>query len=506
MTFPVLTVLALTPLVGALVLLALRGNAAKIVGLAFSLLTLVISIVTAIVFNRSDGGMQFTEEIPWIKQFGAHYALGLDGIGLTLVILTAVLVPVVLIASWNVTDDDTRWTPRGYFGLVLALEALSMYVFLATDVLLFYLVFELTLVPMYFLIGGYGKGRRKSYAALKFLLFSLGGGLIMMAAVIGLYVVSAGSASGASFLLSDLMQLQIPETTQRWLFIGFMIAFAVKAPMVPLHTWLPDAAEESTPGAATLMVGVLDKIGTFGMIRFCLGLFPQAAHWATPVMLVLAMISIFYGALLAIGSKNLMRLIAFTSISHFGLMVLGIFAFTTQGVAGATLYMLNHGFTTAALFLVLGFMISRRGSAMIADFGGVQKVAPLLAGFTLFAGLSSLALPGLSSFVSEFMVLAGTFSAHPIFAGLATIVIVTAALYILIMYQRTMTGPVAPAVQEKVNDLRGREKLALIPLMVLILVLGFFPGLALDAINPAVSTTLAHMGVTDPGPIVGGTN
>ncbi len=501
--FPLLTVLALLPLVGALVLLVVQGTTAKWLGLIVSLATLVLAVVAALRFRPGDG-MQLVEQVPWIPQFGAHYALGLDGLGLTLVLLTAILVPVVLIASWNVGEvGDSRWTTRSFFGLVLALEALSLYVFLATDVLLFYLFFELTLIPMYFLIGGFGRGRRRSYAAIKFLLFSLLGGLVMLASVIGLYVVSSQSEGGATYLLSELMNLQIPEQTQRWLFLGFMFAFAIKAPMVPFHTWLPDAAEESTPGAATLMVGVLDKIGTFGMIRFCLGLFPEASTWATPVVLVLAVISVLYGALAAIGQKNLMRLIAFTSISHFGFIVLGIFAFTTQGVTGSTLYMLNHGFSTAALFLVVGFLISRRGSALITDFGGVRKVAPVLAGLTLVAGLSSLSLPGLSSFVSEFMVLAGTFSRYPIHAVVATMGIVLAALYILIMYQRTMTGPVTDVVREKVTDLNGRERVALAPLLLLILVLGFFPRPALAIIEPTVTATLQHVGVTDPDPIVG---
>ncbi|MGI8769527.1 MAG: NADH-quinone oxidoreductase subunit M [Propionibacteriaceae bacterium] len=510
MTFPLLTVLALAPLVGALVLLLpIKGAAPRWIGLLFSLATLVLAVVAALRFDIHNPTMQLTESVGWIPQFGAHYALGLNGIGLTLVLLTAILVPVVLIAGWNTgqrsataTSADTRWSPKAFFGLVLVLEALSLYVFLATDVLLFYLFFELTLIPMYFLIGGFGKGRRRSYAAIKFLLFSLAGGLVMLASVIGLYVVSSHTDTGASYLLSDLMKINIPVVTQRWLFVGFMFAFAVKAPMVPFHTWLPDAAQESTPGGATLMVGILDKIGTFGMIRFCLGLFPEASTWATPVIIALALVSILYGALAAIGQKDLMRLISFTSISHFGFIVLGIFAFTSQSMTGSTLYMLNHGFSTAALFLAVGFMISRRGSANITDFGGVQKVAPVLAGVTLVAGLSSLSLPGLSSFVSEFMVLAGTFTRYPVYAVVATLAIVLAALYILIMYQRTMTGPVTAQVTA-IPDLNGRERLALAPLLVLIVVLGFFPRPALAIIEPAIAATMQHVGVVDPGAIVG---
>lgn len=498
MTFPWLTILALVPLVGALALIFLKGSSAKMVGLAFSVITLVVGIVIALQYDVG-GGMQFVEQAPWIPAFGAYYALGLDGIGLTLVLLTVILVPVVLIAGWTDADHGHgKWTARGFFALVLVLESFALFVFTATDVLLFYIFFEATLIPMYFLIGAFG-GPKRSFAAIKFLLFSLAGGLIMLASVIGLYVVSS-RAGEPSYLLGDLMNLEIGESTGRWLFLGFMFAFAVKAPMVPFHTWLPDAAEQSPAGASVLLVGVLDKIGTFGMIRFCLGLFPEASTWATPVVLVLAVISILYGAIVAIGQKDLMRLISFTSISHFGVMVLGIFAFTSQSLTGSTLYMINHGFTTGALFLLAGYMIKQRGSQLIADFGGVQKVAPVLAGLLLFSGLSSLALPGLSSFVSEFMVLAGTFSRHPVYAVLATLATVLAALYILYMYQRTMTGPVKPAVEEKMSDITPRQRWALAPLVLLIVVLGVFPKPMLAVIEPAIQATIQHVGVTDPEP------
>ncbi|MFX4272164.1 NADH-quinone oxidoreductase subunit M [Propionibacteriaceae bacterium Y1685] len=500
MTFPMLTVLALVPMVGALLTVALHGQAARIAGLVFSLAALAVAIGVAVQFDPA-GGMQFVEQAPWIPAFGASYALGVDGIGLVLVLLTAILTPIVLWATWDDVDTENhRFGSRGFVGLVLAMESLSLFVFTATDVLLFYVFFEATLIPMYFLIGGFGGVKAKA-AAIKFLLFSLFGGLVMLASVVGLYGASA-AAGKPSYLLADLVNLDLGGVQGQWLFLGFMIAFAVKAPMVPFHTWLPDAAEESTPGGATLMVGILDKIGTFGMIRFCLGLFPEASAWATPVVLVLAVISILYGALAAIGSKDLYRLIAFTSISHFGFIVLGIFAFTSQSMAGSTLYMLNHGFSTAALFLVVGYLVKRRGSRQSDDFGGVQKVAPWLAGFTLFAGLSSLALPGLSSFVSEFMVISGTFSRHPVFGAIATLGVVLAALYILIMYQRTMTGPVSAQVAD-LPDLGAREKSALVPLVLLILAIGFFPKPVLDVINPAVTTVMQQVGVTDPEPLIG---
>ena len=306
----------------------------------------------------------------WIKPLGAYYALGLDGIGLTLVLLVVIVTPVVIIACWRdfdpaadgrppssqlrsgrqgaTTDTGPKYDSRVFFALILAVETCALFLFLATDVFLFYVFFEVILIPMYFLIGGFGPGPRRTYAAAKFLIFGLLGGFVMLASVIGLYAQSA-KVGEPSYLLSTLSQLELGTGTERWLFLGFMFAFAIKAPLVPLHTWLPDAAAESSPGGATMMVGVMDKIGTFGMIRFCLGLFPEASQWATPVVLVLATVSILYGAILAIGSRDIMRFIAYTSISHFGFIVLGIFAFTSQSLVGSTLYMLNHGLSTAAL-------------------------------------------------------------------------------------------------------------------------------------------------------------
>ena len=515
MTIPWLTILALLPAVGALVLIFTGAKVAKQLALVFSLLTFAFALVIASRF-RIGGGMQLVEQVPWIKPLGAYYALGLDGLGLTLVLLVVIITPVVIIASWRDFDGAgvsaepidgraatiaPKYDARVFFALILAVQSCALFLFLATDVFLFYVFFEVILVPMYFLIGGFGPGPRRTYAAAKFLIFGLLGGFVMLASVIGLYVQSA-KVGAPSYLLSTLSQLDIATGTGRWLFVGFMFAFAIKAPLVPLHTWLPDAAEESTPGSATMMVGVMDKIGTFGMIRFCLGLFPEASQWATPVVLVLATISILYGAILAIGSRDIMRFIAYTSISHFGFIVLGIFAFTSQSLTGSTLYMLNHGMSTAALFVMAGYLIKRRGSRDINAYGGVDQVAPVLAGLLLFAGLSTLSLPGLSSFVSEFMVLAGTFGRHPAYAVISTLAIVLAALYILIMYQRTMTGPVAPEVREKVTEINGRERLAMAPLVLLILALGFFPKPLLSIIEPSTQATMQHVGVTDPQPRV----
>jgi len=500
--FPWLSLLIAVPIVGAVVVQALprRANPAapKQIALGVSLVTLVLGLVMASGYE-SDGGMQFTEQHEWIKSFGAHYAVGVDGIGLTLVLLTLILTPVVLLASWN-DGDDGRWSPNAFFAWMLAMEGLAVGVFSATDVFLFYVFFEATLIPIYFLVGGYG-GADRARAAVKFLLYSLAGGLIMLAAVIGVYVESAKTSGGATYLVSELAKLDFGTDTERWLFVGFFVAFAIKAPMFPVHTWLPDTTQNATPGTSVLLVSVLDKIGTFGMIRFCLELFPEASRWATPVVVTLAVISIIYGALMAIGSDNIPRLIGFTSVSHFGFIVLGIFVMNSQGLSGANLYMFNHGLSTAALFLVTGFLISRRGSALISDFGGVEKVAPVLAGVFLVSGLSSLSLPGLSPFVSEFLVIVGAFSHSEVAAAFAVSGIVLAAIYILLMYQRTMTGPTRDEVKG-MPDLGTREIAALAPVLLLIVVLGFFPKPLLSVINPSVDHTMSQVDKHDPAPTV----
>ena len=502
MSFPWLTVLMAVPLVGSLVVAFLPrrgdGTLPKQVAFGASLVTLAIAAGVGIGYDVG-GGFQYTEELEWIPAFGAHYALGVDGIGLTLVLLTAVLTPVVILASWH-DGDGGRWGVNAFFAWMLALEGLALGVFAATDVFLFYVLFEATLVPIYFLIGGYG-GPRRAYAAVKFLLYSLFGGLLMLASVVGLYVVSTDTTGAPTYLLSELSRIPMDENTARWLFLGFFIAFAIKAPMFPVHTWLPDAASQGTAGTSVLLVSILDKIGTFGMLRFCLGLFPEASQWATPVVLVLAVFSVLYGALVAVGQDSIPRLIAYTSVSHFGFIVAGIFVMNSYGQVGSTLYMFNHGLSTAALFLVTGFLIRRRGSQLISDFGGVEKVAPVLAGIFLVAGLSSLSLPGLSPFISEFLVLVGTFAYNWWFAIFATLGIVLAALYILLMYQRTMTGPPVPAVAA-MKDLNLREVVALAPLLLLIVVLGFYPKPLTAIIDPAVADTLQHVGVTDPQPDV----
>ncbi|MFI0898594.1 NADH-quinone oxidoreductase subunit M [Streptomyces sp. NPDC020983] len=523
MSFPLLTAAAVVPAAGAVVTAAVpaaQKTAAKYTALLFALATLVLAAVVLVRFDPDGARYQLTESHAWIKDFGLRYDLGVDGIGAVMVALTALLIPFVMLAGWHDADPmeqtSRRWRPtQGFFALILLVEAMVVLSFEATDVFLFYIFFEAMLIPMYFLIGGFGDrahaggeeeaARQRSYAAVKFLLYNLAGGLIMLAAVIGLYTVTAHQLGTGTFSLQEILQaraagkLDIATSTERWLFLGFFFAFAVKAPLWPLHTWLPNAMGESTAPVAVLITAVVDKVGTFAMLRFCLQLFPEASKWATPVILVLALISIIYGALLAVGQRDIKRLIAYASVSHFGFIILGIFAMTSQGQSGATLYMVNHGISTAALMLVAGFLITRRGSRLIADFGGVQKVAPVLAGTFLIGGLATLSLPGLAPFVSEFLVLVGTFTRYPAMGIVATLGIVLAALYVLVLYQRTMTGPVKAGI-EGMADLRARELLVVAPLIALLLFLGVYPKPVTDIVNPSVHHTLSDVHKTDPKP------
>ena len=502
MTFPWLTFLGLLPIIGGLGRRLPRGRgAARPHGMLFALLTPGVGRAGRGLYLA---GADLTEQVPWIRAIGASWAHSLDGMGLAMVMLTVVLTPLVLLAEWTSAERVGSWSAQAFFALVLILEGLSIFVFTASDVLLFYLFFEATLIPMYFLIAGFG-GKRRSYAALKFLLFSLAGGLVMLASVIGLFAVSA-AAGQPSYLISDLASLQISGDLGRWLMLGFLVAFVIKAPMVPVHTWLPDAAENSTPGTATMLVGILDKIGTFGMIKFCLGLFGEASVWISNFMMVFAVVSILWGALAAMASKNMMRLVAYTSVSHFGFMVLGIYVMTTQAMTGSIFYMLNHGFSTAALFLVVGFLVNRRGTADIDAFGGVQKVAPVIAGVLLVSGLSTLSLPGMSSFVSEFMVMAGTWMRNPWLTAVATLGMVLSAVYVLRMYKITMTGPITPQAAEAFTgrDLTGVEKLVMAPILGVLLFFGFLPQPAVQLLEPTAKATMQYVGVTDPAPVVEG--
>ncbi|GGN70032.1 NADH-quinone oxidoreductase subunit M [Actinoplanes lobatus] len=501
--FPFLSILTALPLVGAVVVAFIprtKAELAKIVALGWSLAVLVLSAVMWAAFTIDGDRFQFRESYAWIPSWDARLTFAADGIALVMLVLIAILFPVVILASWHDVDQSTRSAPA-YFALLLAFEFTMIGVFAAADVFLFYVFFEIMLIPMYFIIGSFGSGQ-KQYAAVKFFLYSLVGGLFMLASVIGLWALG-----GHTFDFAELVKgtAQIDQNTARWLFLGFFVAFAIKAPFFPFHTWLPDSGGAAPAGAAALLVGVMDKVGTFGILRYCLSLFPEASRWFAPAAMVLAVIGIIYAALLAVGQNDLKRLVSYTSIAHFGFIGIGIFAFTTQAGTGAVLYMVNHGLATGLLFIVVGMFVARRGSALVSDFGGAGKLTPVLAGVLLFAGLASLALPGTAPFVSEFLVLIGTFSTHKEYAVVATLGIVLAAAYVLWMIQRTTQGTLNPALTEvpaMSKDITLREKAVVAPLILLLLVLGFYPKPVTDVINPAVQATMQDVGANDPVPAV----
>ncbi|WP_163548234.1 NADH-quinone oxidoreductase subunit M [Candidatus Frankia nodulisporulans] len=555
---PWLTILLLVPAVAAVVVAALPrrlATQAKQLTLAVTLVVLVLAVLATFAYHPNRAGFQFAQRYDWIPTFGISYAVGADGISLVLILLTALLVPVVVLSSWDEFDSepdgpsgpsgpsdgvvpgdgggsgpggdpgtggggtavlvaappapvvDAAAAPRRsvpvFCALLLVLEAGLVGVFAATDVFLFYVFFEAILIPMYFLIGSFGPAgqqAQRSYAAVKFLIYSLLGGLLMLAAVIGLYVVSAEQLGSGTFDFALLRQLDITPGVQKLLFLGFFVAFAIKAPLFPFHTWLPDAGAQAPVGGAVLLVGLLDKVGTFGLIRYCIPLFPDASDYFAPLVLALAIIGIFYGALLAIGQRDMKRLVSYTSLAHFGFIALGLFAFTSQAGTGAVLYMVNHGLSTGLLFLVVGFLIARRGTADIGAYGGLAKVTPVLAGTMLVAGLSSLALPGTNSFVSEFLVLVGTFTYNKALAIVATAGIVLAAIYVLSLYQRTMTGPITHEANRTLPDLSWREKAVVAPMIALIIGLGVYPKPLIDIVRPTVTATYTDVGKSDPAP------
>lgn len=484
-TFPILTVMVAFPLLAGVLVWAVPAlrKVARTYGIAVALVELALAVWAVTLFDLSAASsIQLAEQVPWIPAIGVSWALGVNGLGLVLILMATFLVPIVFVARVP-EENGPDWK---YVSLVLLLTSAMVLVFAARDVFLFYVVFEAMLLPVYFLIGIFGGPDRKR-ASLKFLLYSLAGGLIMLVGVVALY--SAGPGGETAFLIDSLAgNLDVTPTAERLLFVSFFVALAIKAPMVPVHTWLPDTAEQADTGTSTLLVGVLDKVGTFGMISLTLVLFPEASRWAAPVIVILAVVSIIWGGLVAIASKDFLRLTAMTSVSHFGFIVLGIFVGSSTAMAGSMIYMVAHGLSTAGMFLILGFLAKRGGSQQIRDYRGMQRITPLLAGTFLFSGLAAIALPGLSGFVPEYLVLVGTFKVNPWLAGFAALGVIIAALYILLPYQRMFTGPPEDGIRGAA-DLNGREKTVIAPLVAAMLVLGIFPGLVLDMVTPVAQST-----------------
>jgi NADH-quinone oxidoreductase subunit M len=476
-----LNILIFAPLAGAIVLGFLpkdRIQLPRVAALVITLVTFALSVALLVQFKTGEAGFQFVSHRAWIPQFGVSYTTGIDGVSLWMVMLTTFLMPLGVLASWSITS---RVKP--YFVFLLALETGMLGVFSAIDMFLFYLFWEAVLIPMYFLIGMWGYERR-IYAAMKFLLFTLVGSLLMLIAILALGFAARG---GLTFDYRSLLGTPLSISTQRLLFLGFFASFAVKVPLVPLHTWLPDAHTEAPTAGSVMLAGVLLKMGAYGLIRFAIPLFPDAAREFVPLMIVLAIIGIVYGALVAIVQRDLKRLVAYSSVAHLGFIVLGIFVGTIQGMSGGILQMLNHGLSTGALFMLVGAIYDRRHTRQIADFGGLARSIPVLAGVFLFVLLSSIGLPGLNGFVGEFLILAGTFFRYRWWVVPAAFGIVLAAIYLLWAYQRVFQGEVTREENRALHDLNVREVAMLAPVIALIVFIGVYPKPFLDRIQPSAA-------------------
>jgi len=488
MTFPVLTTLIVLPVIGAVALLLIPPRRSEVVlpvAVAASLVTLGASLWMLVEFETGVAGFQFVERSSWYQPWGVGWHVGIDGISLLLVVLTALLFPISLAASGGV-----KYRVREYAVAMLLLEAGIIGVFLTLDLLVFFVFWEVMLVPMYFIIGIWG-GERRVHAAVKFFLFTALGSAVMFAGI--LFLGFLGGDGSPTFDFVELLGADLSRTAQFWLFGAFGLSFAIKVPLFPFHTWLPDAHVEAPTAGSVILAGVLLKLGAYGLIRFNLSLFPEASVDLMPVLAVLAVIGILYGAIVAIVQSDIKRLVAYSSVSHLGFVVLGVFALTTQGLQGGVLQMVNHGLTTGALFLLVGMIYERRHTREISQFGGLASVMPVYAGVFLFIAFASIGLPGLNGFVGEFFILVGSFLSLPVYAVLAAFGVVLAAVYLLWAYQRVFTGPITVPENSGLHDLRVGEVLILAPIIALVLFLGIYPKPALDRIEPSVDAVLQRI-------------
>jgi len=497
----ILTIVTFLPLAGAILLALLprRDRDVRYFALGVSLITLLASLHLPWYYIRGQYGFQFEQNVAWIAHPNIHYHLGVDGISLWLVVLTTFLMPLCVLISWKSINHRVK----EFFVLMLILETAMIGVFIALDLFLFYFFWEATLIPMALLIGMYGHGR-KIYAAVKFFLYTMIASMFMLASIIWLYA-RTGSFDFVT-IQSAIQSGQVEGFGQAaiWLFLGFFIAFAVKVPLFPVHTWLPDAHVEAPTAGSVLLAGVLLKMGTYGLLRFNLGLFPEQSHRNAPWIVALAIIGIIYGALVAMIQPNIKRLVAYTSVSHLGFVVLGIFSFTQMGVDGAVYQMLNHGVSTGALFMLLGMIYDRRHTYDIAVYGGLATPMPVYATFFAFIMLSSVGLPLLNGFIGEFLVLSGAFQAKQLYGILAATGVIWSACYLLWMYQRVFFGEITVPVNKSLRDIDARERVSLWPLAIAALVMGVAPMLWLHSIDPSVSAALRQFsGATEmPAPAV----
>src|SRR3989441_10538627 len=484
-----LTIITFTPAVGALLILFFNRTQARAIrtfALIVTILAFLFSLYLPAKFESGDPDFQFRLDVPWMPTLGVEYSMGIDGISLFLILLTTLLSPLAILASWSIRDRV-----KEYFIFMLLLETGMIGVFASLDLFLFYVFWEVMLIPMYFLIGVWG-GERRIYAAMKFVLYTMIGSVLMLVAIIALYFIHGNATGTFTFGYPQIQsalasgRLVLSPTIELWLFLAFFLAFAIKVPLFPFHTWLPDAHVEAPTAGSVLLAGVLLKMGTYGLVRFSLPLFPHISRLFAPLISMLAIVGIIYGALVAMVQPDLKKLVAYSSVSHLGFIVLGIFSFTVQGLEGAIYQMLNHGISTGALFLIVGIIYDRRHTRLIDQFGGLAHRMPVYAAFFMIVTLSSIGLPGLNGFVGEFLILLGTFGVNRIRAVVAATGVILSAVYMLWMYQRVMWGQVENERNANLLDLVGRERAMLIPALVMIFWMGIYSSYFLRPMDASV--------------------
>ncbi|MEZ5246605.1 MAG: NADH-quinone oxidoreductase subunit M [Acidimicrobiales bacterium] len=488
-SFPVLSTLVILPVLGAIVLLALpnsRPEYFKQIAFLVSAATGALAVWVLTDFQTGTADFQLVDTHTWIESLGISWTLGIDGISLWLVVLTGVIFPLAIVAI------DAEHDPKAYFAWLLILEAGCMGVFLALDLFAFFVFFEIVLIPMYFLIGKWGHGER-AYAATKFFIYTMFGSALMLVGILSLAFLNQAETGVLTFNLVELANSQaIATTTARWIFLSFALAFAVKVPLFPVHTWLPDAHTNAPTAGSVILAAVMLKLGTYGFLRFGVYLFPEAAVWFAPALVTLGTIGIIYGAIAATMQRDLKRLVAYSSVAHLGFIVIGTFSLNTEGIEGGILQMVNHGLSTGALFLLVGWIYDRRHTREISELGGLQKPAPIFAGVFMVVMLSSIGLPGLNGFVGEFLTLLGAFAAHRWWAVVAATGVIIAALYLLWAYQRVFHGP-AEGDNATMKDLTLREGLIMVPFLFGIVFMGVYPKPVIERMEPAVDALISHV-------------